>query len=66
MGFFQWALLGIGIVIIVLLSMIVNHLEWSRYYLKCLSAQAGSCLEFLQAIEHNVLKIQEKIDNTEK
>jgi len=66
MGLFQYAVLGIGIIIIILLSVIANDLKESRYYLKVLSSQLGSCHSFLQAIEHNILELNTKTGITQK
>lgn len=50
MGFFQWAILGIGIAVIVLLSVIASYVKQSLFYLELIRESSAGCYSILKDI----------------
>ena len=50
MGFFQWAILGIGIAVIVLLYVIVDYVKQSLSYLELIRGNTAGCYHILKDI----------------
>lgn len=48
MGFFQWAILGIGIAVIILLYMIAEYVKQSLSYLDLIRESTASCYSILR------------------
>jgi len=50
MGFFQWAILGIGIAVIVLLYVIADYVKQSLSYLELIRENTAGCYGILKDI----------------